>query len=77
MSCPLRNPVEAYKPRLARFLRLITMVRNLEPKEHVLWHVMDSVAFHDTETALKMALYNNRPSRSVCRPAASRKTRHE
>jgi len=54
----LKNPPASYPDRFNRFLWLLILVKGLEPKGWRLWHVMDGVAFQDTETALETELYN-------------------
>ena len=63
MTIQLKHPPGSYQPRLNRFLRLLLRVKDLKPLDLHLWKVMDSVAFQDTETALKTTLYNERMAR--------------
>lgn len=60
MTIQLKDPLGSYQPRFNRFLKLMLKVKDLRPLDLHLWSVMDSVAFQDTETALKTTLHNVR-----------------
>lgn len=45
-----------YDLRLKKFLRRITAVSKLSPREEYLYPIMDGVPFKDLETALMMAI---------------------
>lgn len=60
MTIQLKEPIGSYQPRFNRFLKLMLRVKDLKPLDMHLWKVMDSVAFQDTETALKTTIYNVR-----------------
>jgi hypothetical protein len=55
----LKHPLGTYPKRFNRFLWLVVAVKDLQPRNHHLWKVMDSVAFQDTETALEVELFNH------------------
>jgi hypothetical protein len=71
MSIQLKDPIGSYQPRLTRFLEKMVKVRGLTPTDLHLWHVMDSTAFQDTETALDTVLFNEAQARRAPKKQAN------
>lgn len=44
-----------YDARLRLFIRELTIVSRMKPKEHFIYRIMDGVPFKDLETAIMMA----------------------
>lgn len=46
---------KSYERRFRRFIREISIVNRMKPKERYIYRIMDGVPFKDLETALMMA----------------------